>query len=224
MRTQLILVATLMCLLFAGCAYDNYDEPNAMLSGKITYNGNPVGVRSNGTQLEIWQDGFELYSKIAVHIAHDGTYSAALFNGTYKVVRLAGAPWEAQSKDTVTVEVRGNTVKDIEVQPFFAIKGESFQKSSDNVVAQFTIDKVVNDASLKSVRFYFGNNILVDQNRNAGAVNADLASINLGSTSTLTAPIPASLASKDYVFVRVGVQSDKSNEYIYTQVQKLQLK
>ncbi|MDR0766525.1 MAG: DUF3823 domain-containing protein, partial [Odoribacteraceae bacterium] len=67
MKKIYITIAT--ALLLAGCAIDNYDEPGATLSGRILYNGQVVGVRSAGTQLELWQDGYPLRSKITVYIA-----------------------------------------------------------------------------------------------------------------------------------------------------------
>lgn len=223
MRTLLILFTTFVCLFFTNCEYDNFEEPNAILSGKVVYNNTPVGVRTNGTQLELWQDGYELNTKIPVYIAHDGSYSVALFNGQYKLVRLAGAPWEAQSNDTIVIDVKGNTVKDIEVIPYFIIQGESFRKGEGGqVTATFTIDKIVNDAEMTEVNLYIGENILTDQNRHEFISRMDVATISPGSATTVSITLPENLAKEDFLFVRLGVRSNKSNEFYYTQVQKLQ--
>lgn len=224
MKIKLLMIAAGICLLFTGCEHDNFDAPNATLSGKVVYNGSPVGVRTNGTQLELWQDGYQLFTKVPVHIAHDGSYSAAVFNGTYKLVRLAGAPWEAQSKDTILVEVRGNTILDVPVTPYFVIRNENFQKGAGTVTAKFTIDKVVESAGVQSVNLYLGKNILTDHNRNEKIQELDLSGFVVGGESSITANIPETLANNEYIFVRVGVRSTLSNEYYYTQVQKLQLK
>lgn len=224
MNTRLLLIAALLCLLLAGCEYDNFDAPNATLTGKVVYNGNPVGVRTNGTQLELWQDGYQLYSKIAVHIAHDGTYSASLFNGRYKLVRLAGAPWEAQSNDTIVIDVQGNTVQDVPVTPYFVIRNESFQKGAGTITAKFTVDKVVQSADVQSINLYLGKNILTDHNKSEKTEELDLSGFIAGNEMTITANIPASLVSDDYLFARIGVRSSLSNEYYYTQVQKISLK
>ena len=61
-------------LILVGCEYDNYDPPRSFLTGTVTYNGNPVGVRSGATQLELWQHGYQLFEKIPVYIAQDGTF------------------------------------------------------------------------------------------------------------------------------------------------------
>lgn len=220
-----ICLATLAMLLLASCEYDNYDMPNAILSGKVVYEGNPVGVRPTATRLELWQDGYANRTKIDVNIAHDGTYSAALFNGRYKIVRVAGAPWEVQSSDTIVVDVKGNTTKDIEVNPFIVISNENIRKESGNtILAQFTVKNVIQGSKLEEAKLFFGKNILLDNNLNNGTENINLSTIEFGHETTITANIPATLVSENYIFVKLGVRSDKSNEFYYTQVQKLQLK
>ena len=37
----------------------------------------------------------------------------------------------------------------------------------------------------------------------------------------MTATIPEKMLKNGYAFARIGVQSNKSNEYFYTQVQKV---
>lgn len=225
MKTRILFISACICLLFAtGCEYDNFDEPNAILSGKVVYNGEPVGVRTNGTQLELWQDGYPLRTKIPVHIAHDGTFSAAIFNGQYKIVRLAGAPWEAQSGDTIVVDVKGNTFIDVPVKPYFIIRNESFGKGSGTVIAKFTIEKVVELAQLQVVNLYLGKNILTDQNQNEKIATLDLSGYTVGQETEISAEIPAGLLDDDYLFVRLGVRSTLSNEFYYTQIQKVLLK
>lgn len=224
MKTKILLLTACICCLFASCEHDNYDAPNARLSGKVMYEGTPVGVRSNGTQLELWQDGYQLHTKIPVHIAQDGTYSASLFNGRYKMVRLAGAPWEAQPQDTLIIDVKGNTVYDVPVTPYFIIKNESYQKGGSTITAKFTIDKIVASAEATSIEFYLGKNILTDHNKNEGSKKLDLADFAEDQELTITFDIPESLKKEDYIFARIGIQSNKSNEYYYTQVQKVELK
>lgn len=224
MKKSILSIIFICSLVLTGCGYDNYDEPNAVLTGKIVYDGKPVGVRTNGPQLELWQDGYGLKKNIPIYIAHDGTYSVSLFDGQYKLVRKAGAPWEAQLKDTIIIDVRKKTVVDIPVTPYFIINNESFQKGSSSITAKFTIGKIVESASIAEVRLYLGGSILTDQNKNEGAVNANLSNITIGQEATLTMAIPTSLANKDYLFARVGIRSTVSSEFYYTQVQKISLK
>lgn len=224
MKIQVLLIASLFCLLFASCEYDNYNEPTSILSGRVIYNGTPVGVRTNGTQLELWQNGFKLFTKIPVFIAHDGTFSASLFDGQYKLVRMTGAPWLPQTSDTIVVNVKGNTNIEVPVSPYFVIKNESFAVNAGSITVKFTVEKPVASAVLGNVNIYFGNSILTDNIRNEGVVNVNLANVTLGQETTVVATIPAKVASSDYMFVRIGAKATVSSEYCFTRVQKIALK
>ena len=58
MKVKIFIIITLSFFVLISCEHDNYDAPNAILSGKVVYEGEAVGVRTNGTQLERWQDGY----------------------------------------------------------------------------------------------------------------------------------------------------------------------
>jgi len=223
MKTFIILLAALVGFALTSCEIDNYEAPAAILSGTVTYNGNPVGVRTNGTQLELWQDGYALREKIAVHIAQDGTYSARLFSGEYKMVRLAGAPWKAESSDTIVINVNGNTTQDVEVEPYFIVHDAVIQQLGNVVQAEFVVDQIDTEASLSNVKLYLSKSQLVDENYKDLAVSADISTVVSGETTTLIASLPESLLQAGYLFARVGVRSDQANEYYYTQVQKLDI-
>lgn len=224
MKFFLTLIAA-SSLFFAGCEHDNYEEPNSILSGRVIYNDQPVGVRTNGPQLELWQDGFKLRTLIPLHISHDGSFSASLFDGTYKLVRKGNSPWLQQSTDTIVVEVKGNTQVDVPVTPYFAIKNESYAVANNIVTANFTVDKVVATSNnLQFVKLYLGSSILTDEVRKEHAVNANVGTLVLGANTSLTATIPDNLKNLSHIFVRVGVKSSATGEYSYTQVQKISLK
>jgi len=223
MKKLVIILAVFVGFTFVSCEIDNYDEPEVILSGTVTYNGDAVGVRANATELELWQDGYALDEKINVYIAQDGTYSARLFNGEYKMVRLAGAPWDAQSSDTIVVNVSGNTVQNVEVQPYYTVHDATIQQVGNTVQAQFVVDQVDTDAALSKVKLYLSKSILVDENEKSLAVSADISTVVSGETATITAPLTEELLQAGYLFARVGVLSDQSSEYYYTQVQKLEI-
>jgi hypothetical protein len=210
-------------MVLTGCEYDNYEAPTSILSGKVTYQNEPVGVRSNATQLELWQGGYALSAKIAVLIDQDGNYSACLFDGDYKLVRLAGAPWENRT-DTIPVTVKGNTVVDVPVTPYFIVRNAAFQKDGDKVTATFTIEKVSPSANLSLARLYLGKTIITDQNNNVANATLNTVDITLGQTVSLSVSIPASIASADYLFARIGVQTAGIGELYYSESHKINLK
>jgi hypothetical protein len=224
MKIQSLLLAAFICILFTGCAYDNYDEPAATLSGKVVYNGNPVGVRSDGTQLELWQDGYALRTKIPVYIAWDGSFHARVFDGEYKIVRLNGAPWENQPGDTILVTVKGNTAIDVPVTPYFVVSGVTYRKEADKITTTFTIQQASASATLESATLYLSKNIITDEVRNESKAVKLAADITSGQSVTVEATIPASLASADYLFARIGVKAGQSGERYYTSPEKIQLK
>lgn len=209
-------------ILFAGCEKDNYEAPKSMLTGRVVHDGQAIGVRSNGVQLELWQHGFQLFNKIPVYIAQDGTFSAEVFDGDYKLTLVRGnGPW-ADNVDSINVKVAGATSLDVPVDPYFVIRNESFQNSSTTVTATFTLARVNTTRNLENVRLYIGQTVLVDNVINVANSQKTAAEIpDLTQPITLTVNIPASLAGKGYVYARIGVKTAGVAEYLYGQAQKI---
>lgn len=223
MKTKYILtLIAAASLFFAACKHDNFVEPKATLSGRLLYNGEQTAVRNNAVQLELWQDGFALRAPINVNVAQDGTFSASLFDGTYKLTRKGNAPWLQQSTDTIVVQVKGQTKVDVPVTPYFTIKNTNINIANNTVTANFVVDKVVATGNnLQNVKLYLGSSILTDEVRAELRADANVATIVLGANSTITATVPASLRTLTHVFARIGVKSSATGEYNYSQVQKI---
>ncbi len=209
-------------ILFTGCEKDNYEAPKSMVTGRVVYDGQPLGVRSNGVQLELWQHGFQLFNKIPVFINQDGTFSAEVFDGNYKLTLVRGnGPW-ADKVDSIDVKVAGTTNLDVPVDPYFIVKNQSFNNNSSTVTATFTLQQINTTKDLDHVRLYLGQTILVDNIINVVSVQKTSTEINDPNQAiTLTVDIPASLVSKGYVFARIGVKTAGVSEYLYGQVQKI---
>jgi hypothetical protein len=220
----LMILITAAGLGLAGCKYDNFEAPEATLSGKVVYDGKPLGVRNNGPQLELWQDGYPLRSAIPVYLNQDGTFSATLFDGRYKLVRRGDSPWLQQATDTVIVNVNGNTSIDVPVTPYFTLTNDSFQKSGNTITAQFVVNKIVPTATVEFVRLYLGKSILTDQVQREVRVDGNIGTLVFGQQTSITADLPDNLKTLDYVYGRLGIKSTSSSEYVYTQVQRIALK
>jgi hypothetical protein len=225
MKIKLLFTIGIGAITFlSACKKDSYDPPSSTLSGQVVFQGQPIGVRSNGVQLELWQSGFQLFSKIPVYVTQDGKFSAALFDGDYKLTRLKGnGPW-VDNTDTINVQVRGATTVDVPVQPYFIIKNATFQKSGTAVTATGKIDKIVATAAVERVSFYIGSTQFVDANIKDGF--DDKTGTALGDLSqplTFTITPSATLAAKGYVYGRIGVKTVGVAELVYTPVQKIQL-
>ncbi|QMU29491.1 DUF3823 domain-containing protein [Adhaeribacter radiodurans] len=218
-------IALVLVTILTGCEKDNYDPPTSILSGRVVYDGQPVGVRSNGVQLELWQPGYDLFTKIPVHVAWDGTFSAALFDGNYKLVRLRGnGPW-LDNGDTISVQVKGSTMIDVPVVPHFVVKNDTYQKNASAVTATFNLQQINAGSKLERVNLYVGTTNIVDQNNNAGSAEIVASAItDFSQPITLTVNAPASLVSKGYTFARIGVKTEGVAERLYSVPQQVSLK
>jgi hypothetical protein len=219
-RNILSLVILTFVILLTGCDYDNYDPPKSYLTGNVVYNGNNVGVRTGGTQLELWQYGFQLRNKIPVDISQDGTYSARLFDGKYKLVRLAGAPWLNQT-DSIDVVVSGNTVVDVPVTPYYIISGPTFSLNAGVITSTCTVTKV-GTAAIENLTLYASTTSIVDANNKIQEnVLAASALTDLSTSKTNTITLNSTWTGAKAVYVRLGVKTSGVNERFYTPVQKI---
>lgn len=225
---QLLFAYSMVVLVVLGlpaCKKDNLKEPTSQLTGRVVYQGQPVGVRSAGVQFELWQSGFQLFTKIPLNIRQDGTFSAMLFDGDYKLVRARGAgPW-IDNTDTIAVKVQGATAVDVPVEPYFVIKSELFERTGGVVKGTFTVQAVNNSRTLELVRMYLGPNLVLDQNNNS--VNAQIAASaipNLAQPLNISVTIPAAIAGDAFIYARVAVKTTGVAELLYTIPQKIQLK
>lgn len=220
-------------VLFAGCAKDNIDPPSSTLTGRIVYQDQVLGVRSNSStnlgstgnpqpsMLELWQPGYQLFTRIPVYVDQDGTFSATLFDGDYKLVRTRGnGPW-VDNTDSIDVQVRGNTVVDVPVEPYFTIQNATFQRSGARVTATCRVNQVVTNRAIDQAVLFISRTQFVD-NTNSAARNeknaADLT--NLNNDISFDVAVPTTLQGA--VYARIGVRAAGVGEYIYSPVQKIE--
>lgn len=225
MKKILLLTTIISCIFgFSSCRYDNYDAPQSMLTGRVVYDGEPVSVRSGSSEFALFQDGYALHNAIPVFVKQDGTYSACLFDGEYKLVRMGNAPWERPNNDTIVINVKGNTIKDIPVIPYFIIKDYSFAKNGNKITAKFKVEKVSKSATFEKVRIYLGETLLLDNSNRSAYVSYKNEDIDFIQENTAEIEIPESLLDEDFIYVRLGVKSEQSSEYCYSQSTKIELK
>jgi hypothetical protein len=210
---------------FAGCKKDNYQAPSSVLKGQVSYDKRPIGLRSNGVQLELWQPGFELSTKIPIYLAQEGTFSASVYDGKYKLVLLRGnGPW-VNNSDTIDVNVNGTTEIDVPVTPYFMINGASLTQNGTTLTATFTLQQVNNSLPLDAVTLYVGTTTIVDQVNSVAAVSKPASEItDITAPITLSVSVPPSLIAKGYLYARIGAKTAGVAELIYTVPQKIATK
>ncbi|WP_345210119.1 DUF3823 domain-containing protein [Mucilaginibacter gynuensis] len=227
MKVRSYIYSLLLLLVIAGassCKKDNYEAPKSKLSGRVVFNGQPIGVRSNQVQLELWQHGYDFFNKIQIFVDQNGSFSALVFDGDYKLTRLPGSgPWVTQT-DSIDVHVSGNTIVDVPVTPYFAVTNAAYTRSGNDITASVTIARGDQGSQLEQVRLYVFRTTLLDQDNNSaiGVVNG--AAVTPGTPFNATVTIPAALTGADAVYVRVGVKTVGANELAYSAPQKIQLK
>ena len=238
----------LLIAVLGGCKKDNREPPTSTLTGAVLVEGTktPVGVASNGTQLELWQYGYALLNKIVVHIDQDGTFSAKLFNGNYKLVRLGGAPWSANT-DSIDVTINGAALIEVPVKPFFTVGGETYTYAAadTSLTASFAVGRLDATKTADRVSFSIGLTNFVDAQTNQIPIPAatnDKAPASNYLTVPTTIKIPLNpnrytgtanaelrrqltlALQKGYLFGRAGVRTSGVTQRFYTQVKEIPLK
>lgn len=210
-----ILITSLLLFILAGCKKDNYEKPASQLTGRVVYDKNPVGVRSNAVQLELWQHGYANFSKIPVYVSQEGDFSAQLFDGAYKLVlRQGNGPW-LDNADSIDVNVRGATNIDVNVSPYFILTGTSFAKNGDQLTVTTTITQVHDNLPLEAVTLYIGKTNIVDQVNKVGDVSA---AVDISQPVSLTVTLPEKIT----YYARIGVKTAGVAEQVYSAVQKVE--
>ena len=217
-----IILASLWLGVFVSCGLDNYDPPKSMLTGRVVFNGEAVPVRgtSEAVRLHLYQPGYHNYSPIDVFITQDGSYSALLFDGDYRMVtRDNNGPW-VNSRDTTYFSVRGNTVQDMEVTPYFMIRNASMSISGKTVTANFTVDKTGGDRNIERIMLLVNKTAFVDDERRIDRMDWTGEDAHTG-THSLTMEISDASDASDFLFGRICVWAQNADQGVYSQVFEL---
>lgn len=202
--------------------FDNYEEPDALLSGRVVHAGSPVGVRSNGVQLELWQPGYELNQKIPIYVDQDGSFSAMLFDGDYELTLLPGnGPW-VDIRDTIRVQVRGQTEVEVPVVPYYTVENASIQQSGGVVSATFDIGAVDTSREVEYVGLYVSTTGFVDRTNMSVRTERPRSEIaSLDDPVALSVELTEALAARADVHARIGIKTAGVDELLFSPVQRI---
>ena len=246
---QVVAVMLGITLIAASCQKDNYEPPKTRFTGHLVYNGTPIQIKNTGltdnkgisaVYFELWQDGYGKSGAIDVYIDQDGSFSALLYNGEYKlIIPPAQGPFislqnEQTGSDTMNLHLNGNTDMDIEVLPYYMIDQANFTLGADSTVkATATISKIITDSRAKDIEFvglFVNRTSFVDEDNNIAKqtiAGSDLSSL---SGVNLAAKIPADISSgnigvadQSYFYARVGVKIAGVDDMIFSDIVKVQL-
>jgi hypothetical protein len=226
---SLVLVAALL----AGCdilGLDNYDEPASTLSGRVVYEGQPIGVRSGGVELELWEPGWDHDAKIPVRIAQDGSFAAALFDGTYELNLLPGnGPW-LDDPERIQFDLRGTAEIDVEVIPYYTIENETIEHVEGSIEATFNVRAVNPSRAVEFIGLYvstttfvYRSNMAVRTERPGDELSSLDGSLDLAVELPDDIDVRPGPDRREDVFVRIGVKTVGVSEMLFSPVHKVGL-
>ena len=230
MKTRYYILFLGLTLSLGSCEIDNYDEPETLFEGQLTYEGQPIGVAADEVRFQLWQSGFGNEGPIDVHVAQDGSFSALLFDGEYKLDFLDGEgpfvvnPANGQQGDTIFLNLEGDTTMELEVVPYYMIRDAQFNAAGGTVAATAEIEQIItgeNARNLERVALYLNGTRFVSgvADENIASTDADLT--DLGDID-VSVDVPDGY-DRDYIFARIGVKIEGVEDMLYSRVEKLDL-
>lgn len=221
---------TLLCA--AACKKDNYKPPSSELKGRLVYKGDSIGLERNQVPFQIYQRDFGTGGAIGGSFTEEGTYSALLFNGDYRLIIPNGQGpflWKTTSAgnpDSLTVKLSGSQTLDLEVTPFYMIRNAKFTGSDSVVTATFSVEKIITDPALARdidrVSLYINKTQIVSGGDNIGGTDLAGASIADPSNISLEVRVPPTYPAQNYVYARIGLKVAGVEDLIFSPVMKVQ--
>lgn len=212
------------------CEFDNYEEPKAKLEGRIVYKGEPINVEYNNVTFELWEPGWQKRIPITVTVDQDGSYSALLFNASYRlIIPAAQGPFRSiknaeTSSDTVLVSLSGSQQRDIEVEPYYMVRNPAFTVNARKITATCKLEQIITGTSGKTVErvsLYLSKTQFVDARTSVGTTNLAGSAIKDLNAVSLDLEAPT-LTGQNYGFARIGVKIAGVEDMVFSPVQKVQ--
>ncbi|MCD7931123.1 MAG: DUF3823 domain-containing protein [Tannerellaceae bacterium] len=216
-----IFLLFLLLVVVTGCGKDNYDAPTSVLTGQVVYKGEAIQVRGTDerVRLQLYQDGYDFRDPIDVFVTQDGSFSALLFDGEYELqARDNNGPW-VNSRDIVKFTVKGNTVQDYEVQPYFMIRNPKISLSGEKVTYTFTLDHVETSRNLNFIMLLVGQTTFVDDEYKVQ--REDIRQDRQTGEFSFTLDLNNEAKAAAFLYGRIGVYIDGVDQPIYSPVVKL---
>jgi len=239
MKTKYILLAVSAIFLFIACEKDNYDPPKTEFSGKLSYNGKALPWNGNTETpaeaeiIQLYQDGFGKYAPINVRVADDGSFKALLFNGEYKMIMknikypFVFEDWSSNGTgnlDTIMFTLKGKKEFDIKVKPYFEINDIKPAIEGTKISTTFNLKEIVPGAGVTAVYVYMHTNVNVNKGT---PLNQKVENPDISGPISVKLPISGYRSKyinnfRDYGYIRVAVQLNNADEYLWSEVIKVE--
>lgn len=226
MKKIIIYCFAVFALLFGACEKDNYDAPQAELTGRIVYQGEAIPVSYNDVVFELFEPGWQLRDPITVTVDQDGSYAALLFDADYRAFFQANQGPFIAPGDTLDIAIRGNTNFDIEVLPYYMLRNPNFSVSGREVSATLNIEQIITDErarDIEHVTLYIGKTLFTDTRTAVAHQELNGSEIASFENVSLQVTVPSLTPDQNYIFARVGLKIAGVEDMIFTPVQRLEL-
>jgi hypothetical protein len=225
-----ILLLVLISIVIS-CKKDNYDRPSSLLTGRILYKGEAIQVEYDRVPFELYQYGFGKVGPINGAITPEGTFSHLLFDGEYKFVIRPGQgpfvwPQTSGKSDSITINVNGNTVRDIEVEPYYMVRSPQLSVAGGRVTGTFKVEKIITDAREKGIEkatLFINKTMFVSNDNNIARTELAGSAVTDPNNISLSVTVPEIKPTQNYVFARIGVKAVGVEDWIFSPVVKLNL-
>ena len=206
--------------LMQGCGLDNYDEPEAQFSGRVTYQGEPLQLRHGSIKFDLEQDSYELGDKIEVAIAQEGTFAARIFPGEYRFVpRPGNGPWTDDCQP-VEFTIKGGKQLDFEVVPYYLLRNSNITLSVNTLNGVCSVKSIAVGKAIEAMTLFVGKTRFVDDRGGRSVVTSNFEQPAEG-VNNISVNIKEIVDKYPVLYARIGLKIHGVDERIYTEIVKI---
>ena len=206
--------------LMQGCGLDNYDEPEAQFSGRVTYQGEPLQLRHGSIKFDLEQDSYELGDKIEVAIAQEGTFAARIFPGEYRFVpRPGNGPWTDDCQP-VEFTIKGGKQLDFEVVPYYLLRNSNITLSGNTLNGVCSVKSIAGGKAIEAMTLFDGKTRFVDDRGGRSVVTSNFEQPAEG-VNNISVNIKEIVDKYPVLYARIGLKIHGVDERIYTEIVKI---
>ena len=193
--------------LMQGCGLDNYDEPEAQFSGRVTYQGEPLQLRHGSIKFDLEQDSYELGDKIEVAIAQEGTFAARIF------------PWTDDCQP-VEFTIKGGKQLDFEVVPYYLLRNSNITLSGNTLNGVCSVKSIAGGKAIEAMTLFVGKTRFVDDRGGRSVVTSNFEQPAEG-VNNISVNIKEIVDKYPVLYARIGLKIHGVDERIYTEIVKI---
>jgi hypothetical protein len=226
-NTALCILVVLCGGWLQGCSLDNYDAPDATLTGRLVDSETDEPVQSqipNGARIRIYEFYGNEWSlqPYDFSVKQDGSFeNRSVFAGRYKIT--AEGPFAAV--DTIETEISGAQTLDIRVTPHLRLTVSATPGAGGEVTLSTQVSRSANAPKIRTITFVASKTAYVDRNVFVKKVDLDVNAesddeiVSRTHSATLTGLTPG----KTY-WVRIGaLANNPSSYYNYSKILEVTL-